>query len=275
MNRPLKALALTGALAAGSLAASPDAAAAQLAALTGDRSLVVITTVGPNAPRVLRRLEVGTAAPLAGIDSRAADGLLYGVTTDGQIVTIDRRTGAATASGTLTLPLPGVQLSVDINPVADAIRIVGTDGSNLRHAFATGTTFADTSLNSPSPPAPPNPFGDAAPDVVGVAYTNTIPGANVPGTTATQLIDIDANPQALYLQVPANSGTLNAIGRVTGGTLGSPLGFDIFVNSNGRNTGLIVTGNRLLTIDVIGGEILGSARVRGLNAPVRDVAALL
>ena len=68
---------------------------------------------------------------------------------------------------------------------------------------------------------------------------------------------------------------MNAIGRVTGGTLGAPLGFDIFVNSNGRNTGLIVTGNRLLIIDVIGGEILGSARVRGLNAPVRDLAALL
>ena len=144
---------------------------------------MVITTVGPNAPRVLRRVEVGTAAPLAGINSRAADGLLYGVTTDGQIVTINPRTGAATASGNLTLVLPAVQLSVDINPVADAIRIVGIDGSNLRHPFATGaTTVADTSLNfPPRRPAPPNPFGDTAPDVGASPTPTPFPAPTSPG----------------------------------------------------------------------------------------------
>ena len=274
MGYRLKILALGIGVSIGSALTSASADATTVVALTGNKRLMVVQTTGVNAPRVVRQLDVRISGRLAGIDVRAADGLLYGVTTAGQIVTINTRTGAATASGNLTLPLPSAQVSVDINPVADAIRIVGLDGTNLRHPFATGTTVADTAINFPPPPAPPNPFGDTTPGVIAIAYTNAIPGANIPGTTATQLIDIDPSPPALYLQTPANSGTLSALGRITGGALGSSLGFDIFVDRQGQNVGLIVTRNRLLRIDVVGGAITASHRIRGLAAAVRDLAAL-
>jgi len=227
---------------------------------------------------VTGRVDVRVSGRLAGIDVRAADGLLYGVTTSGQIVTINPRTGAVRDRGDLTLPLPAVQLSVDINPVADAIRIVGANDDNLRHPFATGVTVADADLTFPAPAAPPapqtGPFGDElSPTIVAVAYTNTVPGANVPGATATQLYDIDASPSALCRQVPANAGTLSAVGRI-GARLGRSLGFDIAVDGRGRNRGLIVTDNRLLTLDVSGGAVVDNDRIGGLDAAARDLAAL-
>jgi hypothetical protein len=168
-----------------------------------------------------------------------------------------------------------VQLSVDINPVADAIRIVGVNGLNLRHPFATGTTVTDTALNFPAPPNPANPFGDTTPNVVAIAYTNPIPGANVAGTTATQLFDIDASPRAIYLQIPANSGTLQPVTRL-GAALGddATFGLDIGLDNQNRNVPLIVASNRLIELDILGGKAFSSKRIRNLNTAVRDIAAL-
>ena len=269
----LRHLALAGVVAGGlGAAAAPQGASADtLAALTGDRTLVLIDEA---RRRVTGRVDARVASRLVGIDVRAADGLLYGVTAAGQIVTINPRSGTATSRGNLTLALPAVQLSVDINPVADAIRIVGANDDNLRHPFATGVTVADTDLAFPAPAPQTGPFGDElSPTIVAVAYTNTVPGANVPGTTATQLYDIDASPAALYLQVPANAGTLSAVGRIDA-ALGSSLGFDIATDRRGRNRGLIVANNRLIEIDVSGGAVVSDRRISGLNAAVRDLAAL-
>jgi hypothetical protein len=48
----------------------------------------------------------GLTAPLAGFDIRPADGMLYGLQRDGQLVTIDMKTGQATAKAKLDQMLP-------------------------------------------------------------------------------------------------------------------------------------------------------------------------
>jgi Domain of unknown function (DUF4394) len=259
MPRPFTSPALMAVVAA----AAPEAAATTLAALSGDNRLVIINVENR---RVARQVTVtGLAGALAGIDVRPADGKLYGVVSNGQIVTINTSNGAATAFGMLTVALPSGQLSVDVNPVADAIRIVGADGTNLRHPFSTGTTVEDADINFASP----NPLGDATSIVVAVAYTNS-----VAGTKTTQLLDIDASPAALYLQIPPNNGTLVALGPIAGATLAASFGFDIDVDADGRNRAWIVSGNRLLQVDPIGGAIFDNDPIKQLSVPVRDVAVL-
>lgn len=264
MNPIMRSVAVAGvALAIGSATAS-DAAATTLAALTGDNTLILINI---EQRQVVRRVNVGgLSGRLAGIDVRPADGQLYGVVRDGKIVTINTSNGASTAAGQLTLPLPAGQVAIDVNPVADAIRIVGANGKNLRHPFATSATVGDTDINFGVPPT--NPFGDTTPRVLGVAYTNSVAGAK-----ATQLLDIDTSPAALYLQFPPNSGTLVALGQINV-RLSASLGFDISVDARGRNRAWVVTSNRLLEIDPIGGAVIGNNRVTGLNDTVRDVAVL-
>jgi hypothetical protein len=106
MSKSLRTLALAASVAGLAATAAPEAGASTIAALTGDKTLLLIETSGN--PRVTRTVTVGVSAPLAGIDVRAANGLLYGVTTTGQIVTINPQTGAATAAGNLTVTLPAV-----------------------------------------------------------------------------------------------------------------------------------------------------------------------
>ena len=94
------------------------------------------------------------------------------------------------------------------------------------------------------------------------------------GGTGDQLFDIDLSPAALYLQIPPNGGTLQPLGRISGATLGSSLGFDITVDSRGRNRGVIVTNNRVLEIDLASGAIIDGGAIEGFDATVRDIAVL-
>ena len=105
--------------------------------------------------------------------------------------------------------------------------------------------------------------------MVAAAYTNSVSGAK-----ATQLLDIDASPAALYLQFPPNAGTLVALGTIAGAGLAASFGFDIDVDGDGRNRAWILSGNRLLQIDPIGGAIFDNDPIKQLSGPVRDIAVL-
>jgi hypothetical protein len=90
MNRALKTLALTATVAAGSAATAPEAAATDLAALTGNNRLIIVDI---ERRAVTRQVTVrGLAGRLAGIDVRAADGRLYGVVSNGDIAPSTRAT---------------------------------------------------------------------------------------------------------------------------------------------------------------------------------------
>ncbi|MBC8124034.1 MAG: DUF4394 domain-containing protein, partial [Gemmatimonadaceae bacterium] len=87
----------------------------------------------------------GTPEALIGIDFRPENGLLYGITLEDSVYTIDPTTGAATLVSTLATAFPGGSSSgVDFNPVADRLRLVSRFGENYRVNVDTGETFVDT-----------------------------------------------------------------------------------------------------------------------------------
>src|SRR5712664_1907759 len=126
----LKVLALTGALAASSFGASGAQAAGWIIGLVDGKSIVIID---PATRKVTSKVDVKGAGPLLGIDVRPADGMLYGVASDGTIVTIDPKSGQATMKSKMSETLkPGLSGTVDFNPVADRLRVMGSDGTSLR-----------------------------------------------------------------------------------------------------------------------------------------------
>ena len=164
---------------------------------------------------------------LVGIDVRPKDGMLYGLTSNARLVTIDPATGAATFKATLaadgadtTAPyaaMQGTAFAVDFNPVADRLRVIGDSGQNLRINVDTGATTTDGTINR----------AGVAPRVTAAAYTNSIPNA-----TATQLFDVDGASSVLALQNPPNDGTLVDVGPL-GVTVAGAGAMDIGGGENG------------------------------------------
>lgn len=174
---------------------------------------------------------------LLGIDVRPADGSLYGVSSAGRVYTLDPSTGVATLKSTLsadaadvTAPYAslasGATYSINFNPTVDRLRVVGSNGQNLRVNVDTGATTTDGTLS----------LSGAVPRVTAVAYTNSIDGAN-----ATQLFDLNAGDGSLYVQNPPNDGVL-ATPITLGVTPTAIGGFDIDAATNVGYAALTVGG---------------------------------
>ena len=109
---------------------STAAIAAPAIGLVGGKTLVMFDT---ETLAVAGTLDVTGVDGLAGIDVRPADKLLYGVSLAGEVVTIDTATGAVTVKSTLSEKLSSYEGAiVDFNPMADRLRLMGTDGTNHR-----------------------------------------------------------------------------------------------------------------------------------------------
>ncbi len=206
----------------------------------------------------------GLTAPLAGIDIRPADGMLYGLQRDGQIVTIDMKTGQATMKSKLDQPLPAnVALTVDFNPVADRMRVVGADGVNLRINVDDGKTTVDGRLKF----AETDANKAATPFIVAGAYTNKFKG-----TKETTLYDIDGNSGAMVKQAPPNDGVLMTLGTI--GSKPKAIAFNIESDGKGANTGWLLADGKLSMIDISNGQTKDVGQVTGLKGAVRDIAVL-
>lgn len=189
-------------------------------ALTDKALLVRFDTDKPERVKVLGTVRglVGDKK-LVGIDYRVADGLLYGVGDKGGIYTVVDRNARATKVAQLSVAMTGASFGVDVNPAADALRVTGDDGQNLRYSFATGMTTADGTLNYPAPPAAPTP----ALGIAGSAYTNN----DADPDTATTLYALDSMMDQIAIQSPANAGLLAATGKLKVDT-DATVGFDIY-----------------------------------------------
>ena len=103
-------------------------------------------TIEPASRKVTARADITGAANVLGIDVRPADGMLYGIAADGSIVTIDAKTGQATMKSKLTEMLKaGVTATVDFNPAADRLRVMGSDGTSHRINVDDGKVTVDGS----------------------------------------------------------------------------------------------------------------------------------
>src|SRR5215475_8374368 len=251
---------LAGALLASSLVGSSAQAAGWIVGLVDGKSVV---TIDPASRKVASKVDIKGAATILGIDVRPADGMVYGVTSDGNVVTIDVKSGQATMKSKLTETLKsGVTPTVDFNPAADRLRVMGSDGTSHRINVDDGKVTVDGSHKYKD--------GDAnagkTPKVVAGAYTNSWKG-----TQATTLFNIDATTGALVTQAPPNDGVLNTVGSL-GMAVSGPVAFNIVSTGEDKNDGWLVAGGALYSVDLKTGKAAMIGKIEGLSGNLVDIA---
>jgi hypothetical protein len=247
------------------LALSSAALAAPAVGLVGDKTLVWFDT---ETAEITNSVDVEGVDRLHGIDVRPADSMLYGLSGDGKLVTIDLESGMASEGVELTEMLDdGVTASFNFNPVADRLRVMGSDGTNLRIHPDTGEVTVDGSLNFEAG----DMNAEAEPNVVATAYTNGVIGGDAPEATA--MYDIDATLGALIRQTAPNDGTLASIGML--GIEGADhYALDFEVRAVDDNVAWLAAGNGLYTVNLETGEAVMEAEFTGLDGTLRDIAIL-
>src|SRR5215218_1406401 len=137
-------------------------------------------------------------------------------------------------------PQGGVTATVDFNPVADRLRIMGSDGTSLRVNVDDGKATVDGSHKFKE--------GDGnagkTPKIVAGAYSNA-----VKGTQSTTLYNIDAATGSLVTQAPPNDGVLNTVGSL-GIKLDGAVGFNIVSSATDKNEAWLTMGGALYAVDL-------------------------
>ncbi len=259
MTLRIRPIAIAAAVMATGFTALPATAGTVLGLVDG-KSLAFVDS---DTRKVTKMLPITGASNILGIDQRPADGMLYGLTADGTVVMIDVATGKATRKSKLDTMLPaGVVATVDFNPAADRLRVMGSDGTNLRANVDDGKVTTDGSLTFA---AGDMHKGEQA-NIVAGAYTNSYKG-----TKETALYDIDATIGGLIKQAPPNDGVLNAVGKL-GIAMSGPAAFDIRSDGQGGNSAWLMTGGTLYSVDLGTGKASKAGAVEGLTGTVTDIA---
>lgn len=179
-------------------------------ATTADNKLIRFNPINGSSNQAdITGLQLGEM--IVGIDFRPAKGMLYAITNQSRLFTINTSNGQATPVGTTLFPaLSGTTFGFDFNPTVDRIRLVSNSGQNLRLHPDLGTVVAtDGNLNP------------GTPSVSAAAYTN-----NVAAATSTLLYVVDSETNMLYTQNPPNDGVLVSVGSL-GINIDADNGFDI------------------------------------------------
>jgi hypothetical protein len=243
MSRLIRLTIVLGALAALTV---PLAASAHGGKRTehDDRNRVLYATdtrgnllsFAADSPRRVRSTAI-TGLPagvsLRGIDFRPATGDLYALGSDKVVYRVNVATAIAVAEGPAFELAPAAlnsqNIGFDFNPTVDKIRVTSDADDNIRLDPDPGSLLSkDTSL-TPS---------DVT--VVGSAYTNSSFTASKPAATELYALDVSTSPDTLWIQRPANAGTLIMPGKL-GFDLGPNAGFDI---AGANNVGY-VAGTRV------------------------------
>ena len=166
---------------------------------------------------------------LGGIDFRPATGDLYALGSDKVVYRVNVKTAIAVAEGPAFELAPSAlssgNIGFDFNPTVDKIRVTSDADDNIRLNPDEGNLLSkDTSLTP------------ADVTVVGSAYTNSSFTAFATRPTVTELYALDIAPSndQLWIQRPANNGTL---------IMPVSLDFDLGVNAGFDIVGSDATGN--------------------------------
>ena len=259
-------------LSACALTSPPSAEARpEMIYAVNDRAELIHFNAG-QPERVLARtplLGLPAGERLVGIDFRVARGVLYALSSSGQLYTLNTDSASLTRVGEAApLALQGQRFSVDFNPAADRVRVVSDQGQHLRLHPDTGAVAAtDPALAY----APDDVAAGRSPQVSATGYTY-----NPDNDKLTTNYAIDLAAGTLVMQgsregetpvVSPNTGQLRTVGSLGLGTL-EDASFDI---SDVRNTPLAalrVNGQtRLYVLD------LGTGRA-SLLGTVSDGRAL-
>lgn len=264
MSFATRSTACLGLLAA-ALASGVAISASQAATIAALQDGKAIAWIDTDQKKVTKTVQLSGGATLAGIDVRPADGKLYGLAPDGAIVIVNAETGTWEKKSQITEQLPaGATISVDFNPAADRLRVIASNGMSLRINVDDGKTTVDGQLK----------YADAdankgkSPRVVAAGYSNSFAG-----TKETALYDIDAASAVLVKQAPPNDGILNTIGAL-GTAINAPVAFDVLSDGKGANTGWLLSGGELFTVDLATGAARSAGRIAGLKGNITDIAIL-
>lgn len=242
-------------------------------ALTTNNGLLSFSSGNPNTAGAVTPITGLTAGEtLLGIDFRPANGLLYALSNQSRVYTINTATAAATpVSGAPFAPaLAGVNFGFDFNPASDRIRVVSDADQDLRLNPNTGALAAtDTNLTF----AAGDVNANANPNIVGSAYTN-----NFAGTTTTTLYGIDSILNILTTQgsvgsapISPNSGQQFTVGPL-GVDPGDELGFDIAPVTGAAFASMTLGGvSTLTTINLTTGAAAMIGPIGG-GQIIRDIA---
>lgn len=253
---------LTAAVTTATLSlAAGTASAATLLALGADGQLFKIDS---SSQKVTATMATNSPSPLRGIDVRPANGMLYALSNDHQLHTLDQATGAASKVASLNKKLPGSgQAVIDFNPVADKLRMLAADGTSFRVNVETGEVVVDGSVAY----AAEGPYAGKSAKVVAGAYSNAYAG-----TQATALYTVDLASSSLMLQNPPNDGIQQAVGKIVDSLQNAAL--DIASDGKGGNTAYLLTGTTLHTLDLATGKPTTLGEVAGLPGNIIDIAVL-
>ena len=253
------------AVTAATLAAMAALASAEAATIAGLRNSNFIVWIDTDQKKATGWVKLDAGASLVGIDVRPADGKLYGVTPDGAIVIVDHKTGKWEKKSQMSEALPkGAAYTVDFNPAADRLRILTSTGMSYRINVDDGRTTVDGSLKY----AEADANKGKQPKVTAGAYSNSFAG-----TKETALYDIDAANGTFVRQAPPNDGTLNTLGKL-GTKVNGDVAFDIRSDGKGGNSGWLLMGGTLYTVDIATGATKSVGKIGGLTGKITDIAVL-
>ena len=162
-----------------------------LRAVTSDGLLVRFGNIFPNillSQNPITGLQPGET--IVGIDFRPTTRELYAVGSSSRLYTV-AADGEVTQVGLapFAILLDGTHFGVDFDPVSDRLRVISNTGQNLRIHPDTGKVIdGDPNTDGVQPDTPITPAGS----VVGLAYTNSSPGA-----TASTAIGLEVTQDRL------------------------------------------------------------------------------
>ena len=174
-----------------------------------------------------------TGVVLGGIDFRPATGDLYALGSDKVVYRVNVRTAIAVAEGPAFELAPAAlnsgNIGLDFNPTVDKIRVTSDADDNIRLNPDEGSLLSKDTGLTPS---------DV--QVVGSAYTNSSFTAFATRPTVTELYALDIAPSKdqLWIQRPANNGTL-IMPVSLDFDLGANAGFDIVGSDASGNVGYV------------------------------------
>ena len=257
----LKTILLATAAVLGTAVAAQTAQAAQIAALIGGDTIAIVDTAQKKATKSIK--VTGIDGRLVGIDVRPADNKLYGLVEDGTVVTIGMDGKAEKKSKLETMVAKGAVVTVDFNPAADRLRVMGNDGTNLRANVDDGKVIKDGD----------HKYADAdmhkgeKPNIIAGAYTNSVGKPK-----ATALYNIDGTIGGLLKKAPPNDGVLGAVGKL--GIKADTVAFDIYSESEGKNEAWLMANGALYSVDLATGKATEAAKISGVSGKVQDIAIL-
>ncbi len=294
MHRPLHCLFTAASLTCATLLSAcaaieqaadrPDRREVALAVTMSNR-LIRFNAVRPE--RILSTRALSGLQPeeqVLGIDFRAGNDTLYALGSSGRLYTVDTDSGAVTAVGArFALALQGGAFGFDFNPTVDRIRVVSSDGQNLRLQPDTGAVVdsddgqAGLQIDGALAFAPGDVNAGKPARVVAAAYSY-----NKVDPKITTNFAIDAATGSLLTQgsregaqppVSPNSGRLFTVGPLGAGSF-SDASFDIHVLTDRGFAALTSPGaraSRWVELDLATGAARGIGSIGG-GEPVRALA---